>query len=89
MGITPILIRSDELVDPEGGGVLPAGAARLAAHIEIFSVELDPKLVAQDDFATDVTGWDGKDYGALAKKLSEAADALAGRIAALVPARNK
>jgi uncharacterized lipoprotein YmbA len=70
-------------------GVLPTGAARLAAHIEIFSVELDPKLVAQDDFTTDVTGWDGKDYGALAKKLSEAADELAGRIAALVPVRNK
>lgn len=67
-------------------GVLPAGAARLAARIEIFSTGLDPELVAQDDFSFDVRGWDGKDYGDLAHKLSLAADALAERIVTLIPA---
>ncbi|HTO02214.1 MAG TPA: ABC-type transport auxiliary lipoprotein family protein [Opitutus sp.] len=67
-------------------GVLPAGAARLAARIEIFSTGMDPELVAQDDFSFDVNGWDGVDYGDLAKKLSVAADALAERIVTLIPA---
>ena len=67
-------------------GVLPNGAARLAARIEILGTGTDPKLVAQEDFSFDVAGWDGKDYGQLAKKLSEAADALTERIVALIPA---
>ena len=67
-------------------GVLPAGAARLAARIEIFATGTDPKLVAQEDFSFDVAGWDGTDYGQLAKKLSEAADALTERIVSLLPA---
>lgn len=67
-------------------GVMPAGLARLAARIEIFSTGLTPELVAQEDFMYDVAGWDGTDYGALAKKLSEAADALADRIVTLLPA---
>ena len=66
-------------------GVLPAGVARLAARIEIFSTGLDPELVAQDDFSFDVRGWDGVDYGDLAQKLSLAADALAERIVTLIP----
>jgi len=70
-------------------GALPAGVARLAARVEIFSTEPEPRLVAQDDFSTDIPGWDGRDYGQLAKKLSEAADALAGRIAALVAEAKK
>lgn len=70
-------------------GALPAGAARLSAHIEIFSIGLEPKLVAQEDFTTEIPGWEGKDYGDLAKKLSEAADALARRIAALLAAAKK
>lgn len=65
-------------------GMLPAGVARLAARIEIFATGSDPKLVAQEDFTLDVPGWDGKDYGQLAKKLSEAADALAERIVTLL-----
>jgi len=65
-------------------GMLPAGVARLAARIEIFATGNDPKLVAQEDFTLDVPGWDGKDYGQLAKKLSEAADALAERIVTLL-----
>jgi uncharacterized lipoprotein YmbA len=67
-------------------GVLPAGLARLAARIEIFSEGVNPELVAQEDFTIDVPNWDGKDYGLLAKKLSEAADALAERIVTLLPA---
>ena len=67
-------------------GVLPAGAARLAARIEIFSTGMDPELVAQDDFSFDVNGWDGTDYGDLAHKLSLAADAVAERIVTLIPA---
>lgn len=66
-------------------GVMPAGAARLAARIEIFSTGTDPKLVAQEDFSFDVAGWNGSDYGQLAKKLSEAADALTERIVELLP----
>jgi uncharacterized lipoprotein YmbA len=67
-------------------GVVPAGLARLAARIEIFSTGMTPELVAQEDFMYDVPGWDGADYGELAKKLSEAADALAERIVTLLPA---
>ncbi len=67
-------------------GLMPAGAARLAARIEIFSTGTDPKLVAQEDFSFDVAGWNGTDYGQLAKKLSEAADALTERIVELLPA---
>lgn len=66
-------------------GVLPAGLARLAARIEIFSEGVNPELVAQEDFTFDVPNWDGNDYGTLAKKLSEAADALAERIVTLLP----
>jgi uncharacterized lipoprotein YmbA len=66
-------------------GVVPAGLARLAARIEIFSNATDPTLVAQEDFTFDVPNWDGSDYGMLAKKLSEAADALAERIVTLLP----
>lgn len=68
-------------------GVLPAGLARLAARIEIFATGVDAKLVAQEDFTFDVPGWNGTDYGELAKKLSEAADALAERIVMLLPAQ--
>ncbi len=70
-------------------GVLPAGVARLAAHIEIFSADLNPKLVAQADFSVDEPGWNGKDHGDLAKKLSEAAEALGARIGEMLMTRNK
>jgi uncharacterized lipoprotein YmbA len=68
-------------------GVLPEGVARLAAHVEIFSAEMDPTPVAVDDFTTEVPGWNGADYGQLAAKLSEAAAALSDRIAELLPAK--
>ncbi len=68
-------------------GVVATRTARLAAHIEIYSTDLDPKLVAQDDFTSTEQGWDGKDYALLAKKLSEAVGELSGRVAAMMPAK--
>jgi uncharacterized lipoprotein YmbA len=67
-------------------GVLPAGAARLAAHVEVFAADLDRTRVAQDDFTIDVPGWNGTDFGQLTAKLSEAAAALGAHIAELLPA---
>lgn len=66
-------------------GVLPTGAAGVSARIEIYSTELEPKLLAQDDFVTQITNWDGKDHGQLAQKLSEAAASLSDRVIALIP----
>jgi uncharacterized lipoprotein YmbA len=65
-------------------GVRSSGSARLAAAVEIYTAGLDPKLVAQADFSTEVPGWDGNDFGELAKKLSEAAGQLTGKIAAML-----
>lgn len=65
-------------------GVRPSGTARLAAHVEVLTTDLDPKVVAQADFSTAVPGWDGKDFEALAKQLSEAAGQLSAKIAAMV-----
>jgi uncharacterized lipoprotein YmbA len=67
-------------------GVLPAGVARLEARVEIFSTGLEARLVADDDFVAEISGWDGNDYGQLAAKLSEAAAGLSERVAALLPA---
>lgn len=68
-------------------GVLPEGVARLAARVEIFSTGLETRLVAHDDFAVAISGWDGSDYGQLAAKLSEGAAALSERVSALLPAK--
>ena len=70
-------------------GLMPAGAARLAARIEVFSSGTEASLVAQEDFTFDVSGWDGADYGMLASKLSLAADALTERIVTLLPAKKQ
>ena len=70
-------------------GVRAGGAARLAAEIEVLTTDLDPKLVAQADFSTEVAGWDGKDFDALAKKLSEAVGRLSGKIAEMLAAAKK
>lgn len=67
-------------------GVVAAHAARLAAHIEVYSADMDPKVVAQEEISTEVPGWDGKDYAQLAKKLSEALVRLSDRIPAALPA---
>lgn len=65
-------------------GVLPAGVARLAARVEILSAGVTPRKLAEEEFATEVPGWDRDDYGDLAAKLSEAAATLSARIAAMV-----
>lgn len=68
-------------------GVLPAGVARVVARIDVFTAGLDPKLVTQEEFTSEIPGWDGVDHAELARKLSEAAAALSDRIAAMVPAK--
>ena len=68
-------------------GVLPAQAARLSAHVEIFSTGNEPKVVAQDDVSFEIKGWDGHDYGQLAARLSEATAELSDRLIALLPRR--
>lgn len=68
-------------------GVSAEGVARLSARIEVYSNDLESKLVAQDDFTTDVAGWDGKDFGQLAGKLSVAAATLSERIFTLLPSK--
>ncbi|HWA85325.1 MAG TPA: ABC-type transport auxiliary lipoprotein family protein [Opitutus sp.] len=65
-------------------GLRTSGVARLAAGVEILTTDLDPKLVAHADFSTEVAGWDGKDFDGLAKKLSEAAGQLSGKIAGML-----
>jgi uncharacterized lipoprotein YmbA len=67
-------------------GVLPAGAAGVSARIEVYSTDVEPKLLAQENFNTLVTHWDGKDHGQLAQKLSEAAAKLSERIIATLAA---
>jgi uncharacterized lipoprotein YmbA len=66
-------------------GVLPARTGQLEARIELSTTGVEPKHVAQEDFAVEVAGWDGRDYAQLAGKLSEAVGALAERFAAVVP----
>lgn len=70
-------------------GVTPAGVVRLAAHVEIYSADVDQRLVGMEDFAAEIPGWDGKDYGALARKVSEAANSLGGRIGELLINKKK
>jgi uncharacterized lipoprotein YmbA len=66
-------------------GLAGKGAARLAARIEVTKTGAEPTIVAHDDFVAEVAGWDGKDYGQLAAKLSEAAGELGERAAKLLP----
>lgn len=68
-------------------GVLASGQARIAARVEIFTTGADPKQVAEDEFRTEVDGWDGLDYGQLAAKLSEGAAGLSARIAEMLAAQ--
>jgi len=66
-------------------GIAGKGAARLAARIEISKMGPEPAVVAHDEFVAEVAGWDGKDYGQLAAKLSEAAGELGEKAAKLLP----
>jgi hypothetical protein len=51
----------------------------------VSKTSTEPTIVARDDFVAEVPGWDGKDYGQLAAKLSEAAGELGERAAKLLP----
>jgi uncharacterized lipoprotein YmbA len=66
-------------------GIAGKGAARLAARIEVTKTGTEPAVVTHDEFVAEVAGWNGKDYGQLAAKLSEAAGELGERAAKLLP----
>lgn len=94
-GVVRVVARGSEAHDYEivirlqrCEGALPGGAARLSAQVEVFRTGIEPKLVAQDEIASEVPGWDGSDHADLARKLSQAAAALSERIATLVPAES-
>jgi uncharacterized lipoprotein YmbA len=66
----------------EGDTTGGEGKARFIASIVIHSANGD--RVARDTMRSEVGGWDGKDYGALANKLSEAVRELARKVPALL-----
>ncbi len=57
--------------------------ARFAARIEILAPNANNERRANAFFSTEVTGWNGNDYGQLAQKLSEAIAELAERVVKL------
>ena len=65
-------------------GVVPARVARLDARVEIFSAGLESRRIAEEEFAIEIPGWDGSDYGQLAAKLSEAAQSLGAKMGGLI-----
>ena len=67
----------------EGAGV------RLVAEIEIARVSNDtvPEVVVRGMFTLPETAWNGKNYAALARALSEAVAALGTEIVAVLPAK--
>lgn len=65
-------------------GVMPGGVARLAARVQVYAAGLEARQVAEEEMVEEVEGWNGKDYGDLAAKLSEAAARMSARIAALL-----
>ncbi len=65
-------------------GVVPDRMARLEARVEIFSAGLESRRMAEEEFAIEVPGWDGSDYGELAAKLSEAAQSLGAKIGGMI-----
>jgi len=65
-----------------------AKVARFSAVVEIHSAGAGADRQARDTFTVEVPGWDGS-YSQLAAKLSEGADGLADRIAALLASEKK
>ncbi len=65
-------------------GVVPDRTARLDARVEIFSAGLESRRIAEEEFAIEIPGWDGSDYGQLAAKLSEAAQRLGAEIGGVI-----
>ncbi len=66
----------------EGDTTAKEGRARFLASVEVHSTKGD--RLARDTLHSEVGGWDGKDYDALARKLSEAVRDLASRVPALL-----
>lgn len=66
----------------EGDVTGKEGLARFIASVEIHSAKGD--RLERDTMRSEVGDWDGKDYGALASKLSEAVRDLASRVPALL-----
>jgi uncharacterized protein len=64
------------------GDLTGAGMARFIATVEIHSAK--GERLARDTLRAEVGDWDGKDYDALARKLSEAVRDLASRVPALL-----
>ncbi len=62
-----------------------AGVARVTAVVEFYPAGNPAERRVRESVVAEIPGWDGKDYALLAKKLSEAVDALAGKTAALLP----
>ena len=57
--------------------------ARFRVRLEILSPDANNQIRAGEVFSTEIPGWNGKDYGQLAQKLSEAVEALSERIVAI------
>jgi uncharacterized lipoprotein YmbA len=66
----------------EGDTTGSEGLARFIASVEIHSAQGD--RLARDTLHSEVGGWNGKDYDALARKLSEAVRDLASRVPTLL-----
>ena len=60
------------------------GVARLSAAVEISTVGVMGERRAREIVTAEIGDWDGKDYRALAKKLSDGVDALAEKICGLL-----
>ena len=65
-------------------GVVSDRMARLDARVEVFSAGLESRRIAEEEFAIEVQGWDGSDYGELAANLSEAAQSLGAKIGGMI-----
>jgi uncharacterized lipoprotein YmbA len=81
-GVTPdyqIVVR---VLRCEGDLTGGAGMARFIATVEVHSAK--GERLARDTLRAEVGDWDGKDYDALARKLSEAVRDLASRVPVLL-----
>jgi len=64
-------------------GDVKAHVARFVATIELYATDAAGERRARDTVSIEVPGWDGKDYGQLAEKLSQAVTQLTERVVTL------
>jgi uncharacterized lipoprotein YmbA len=81
-GITPDYLVVVRVLRCEGDLTGKEGLARFIASVEVHSPK--GERLARDTLHSEVGDWDGKDYDALARKLSEAVRDLASRVPALL-----